>query len=41
MRIIMSPSKKMNVNRDSFEVKTLPCFLQDTKALMEEIKKLS
>lgn len=41
MRIIISPAKKMNVNRDSFEVKTLPCFLQDTKVLMEEIKKLS
>lgn len=41
MRIIISPAKKMNVNRESFEVKTLPCFLQDTKVLMEEIKKLS
>ena len=41
MRIIISPAKKMNVDRDSFEAKTLPCFLQDTKVLMEEIKKLS
>lgn len=41
MRIIISPAKKMNVNRDSFAVKTLPCFLDDTKILMEEIKKLS
>ena len=41
MRIIISPAKKINVKRDSFEVKKLPCFLQDTKVLMEEIKKLS
>lgn len=41
MRIIISPAKKMNVNRDLLAVKTLPCFLDDTKILMEEIKKLS
>lgn len=41
MRIIVSPAKKMNEDRDSFAVKSLPCFLEDTKFLMEEIKKLS
>ena len=41
MRIIISPAKKMNVERDVFEVKGMPCFLEDTKVLMQEVKKLS
>lgn len=41
MRIIISPAKKMNMDRDLLAVKTMPCFLDDTKVLMEEIKKLS
>lgn len=41
MKIIISPAKKMNVDRDSFEVKGMPCFLEETKFLMNEIKKLS
>lgn len=41
MRIIISPAKKMNVDRDCLTVKTMPCFLDDTKVLMEEIKKFS
>lgn len=41
MKIIISPAKKMNVDRDSYEVVGMPCFLADTKILMREIKKLS
>ena len=41
MRIIISPAKKMNVDRDSLAVKGTPCFLAETKILMREIKKLS
>lgn len=41
MKIIISPAKKMNMSRDSYEVTGMPCFLADTKILMEEIKKLS
>ena len=41
MKIIISPAKKMNIDRDSFEIKGMPCFLEDTKVLMAEIKKLS
>lgn len=41
MRIIISPAKKMNVDRDSLAVKGMPCFLAETKILMREIRKLS
>lgn len=41
MKIIISPAKKMNVDRDSYEVIGMPCFLADTRILMREIKKLS
>lgn len=41
MRIIISPAKKMNVDRDSLAVKGMPCFLAETKILMQEIRKLS
>lgn len=41
MRIIISPAKKMNVDRESFGVKGTPRFLDDTKRLMAEVKKLS
>lgn len=41
MRIIISPAKKMNVDTESFGVKGMPCFLNDAKFLMEEIRKLS
>ncbi len=41
MKIIISPAKKMNIDRDSFEIQGMPCFLEDTKVLMTEIKKLS
>lgn len=41
MKIIISPAKKMNIDRDSYEVTGMPCFLEDTKVLMREIQKLS
>ena len=41
MKIIISPAKKMSVDRDSYEVMGMPCFLADTRILMREIKKLS
>lgn len=41
MKIIISPAKKMNIDRDSYEIMGMPCFLEDTKVLMREIKKLS
>lgn len=41
MRIIISPAKKMNEDGDSLAVKGVPCFLEDAKILMREIKKLS
>ena len=41
MRIIISPAKKMNVDRDSFAVDGMPCFLTDAKILMREVQKLS
>lgn len=41
MRIIISPAKKMNDNRDFFEAKQTPCFLGETETLMREIQKLS
>lgn len=41
MKIIISPAKKMNVDRDSYEITGMPCFLEDTKVLMREIQKLS
>lgn len=41
MKIIISPAKAMNVDWESYEVKRLPLFLDKTKILMNEIKKLS
>lgn len=41
MKIIISPAKKMNTDRDSYEIAGMPCFLEDTKVLMREIQKLS
>lgn len=41
MKIIISPAKKMNIDRDSFPVKGMPCFLEETKLLMREMQKLS
>ncbi len=41
MRIIISPAKKMKTDRDSLAVRGMPCFLAETKRLMEEVGKLS
>ncbi|MCI8660406.1 MAG: peroxide stress protein YaaA [Lachnospiraceae bacterium] len=41
MKIIISPAKKMKVDTDSFEVRGLPEFMEDTKILMEKIQSFS
>lgn len=41
MKIIISPAKKMNVDTDTYRVSGLPVLLNDTKLLMEEIRKLT
>lgn len=41
MKIIISPAKKMNVDRDSFAVGGLPEFLEETKELMRAVQALS
>ena len=41
MKIIISPAKKMITNTDVFPVEKLPAFLEDTRQLMREIRKLS
>lgn len=41
MKIIISPAKKMNVDRDTYCVSGLPVFLEKTELLLEAIQKLS
>ena len=41
MRIIISPAKKMNVDRDSLPCRTMPAFLARTEELMETLCCLS
>ena len=41
MRIIIAPAKKMNVDTDSFAVRSLPYFLEDTQRLMEAMQAMS
>lgn len=41
MKIIISPAKTMNTDRESGDVKGLPRFLNETEILMNEIRKLS
>ena len=41
MRIIIAPAKKMNVDTDSFAVRDLPHFLEDTQRLMEAMRAMS
>ncbi|MDF2889056.1 MAG: hypothetical protein K0R23_3441 [Lacrimispora sp.] len=41
MKIIISPAKKMNVDTDSLAATGLPVFLDQTRILWEEIKKMS
>lgn len=40
MRIIISPAKKMNVDTDTAPVRGLPCFLDQTRPLMEYLQGL-
>ena len=40
MRIIISPAKKMNVDTDTAPVRGLPCFLEQTRPLMEYLQGL-
>ncbi|MFR6258257.1 MAG: peroxide stress protein YaaA [Anaerovoracaceae bacterium] len=41
MKIIISPAKTMNVEREAHDVKGLTRFLDETKLFIDEIKKLS
>ena len=41
VKIIISPAKKMNMDTDTFEVQSLPPYLEDTGKLMEYIRSLS
>ena len=41
MRIIIAPAKKMNMDTDSFAVRALPQFLEDTQRLMEAMQAMS
>lgn len=41
MRIIISPAKKMNIDTDTFLKPALPTFLEETRMLMEWIRKRS
>jgi len=41
MKIIISPAKKMKVNSEVFDIKGLPVFMEETRYLIEEIRKLS
>lgn len=41
MKIIVSPAKKMNIDTDSFGIRKLPTFLEDTKLLCDTIQRMS
>lgn len=41
MKIIISPAKKINIDTDSFAIKGMPTFLEDTTKLMHAIQALS
>lgn len=41
MKIIISPAKKMNIDTDSFEVRKLPVFLENTKRLFKIMRDMS
>ena len=41
MRIIISPSKKMNVDTDSFAVRDLPQFLPETQQILSALQTMS
>ncbi|MGI6501641.1 MAG: peroxide stress protein YaaA [Anaerostipes sp.] len=41
MKIIISPAKKINIDTDSFAIKSMPIFIEDTAKLMRAIQTLS
>lgn len=41
MQIIISPAKKMNICNDDIAAKSLPCFIEKTNILYENLKNLS
>lgn len=41
MRIIVSPAKKMRIDRDSFPIRDLPLFLPDTEKICAVLQELS
>ncbi len=41
MKIIISPAKKMNLDTDSYDIRGVPEFKEDTRILMEKIRSLS
>ena len=41
MRIIISPAKKMNVDRDSLPVRDLPVFLEQAEELCARLRELT
>ena len=40
MKILLSPTKKMKTDRDSLEVKALPCFLDRTEQILARLQKM-
>lgn len=41
MKIIISPAKKMVVDTDTYEVRGMPQYLEDTKAILRQVRELS
>lgn len=41
MKIIISPAKKMNIDTDSFNIHSLPIFMEETKLLCSTIQKMN
>lgn len=40
MRFIISPAKRMKIENNSFDYEDLPCFLEETKKILEKIKEI-
>lgn len=41
MRIIISPAKRMKIDTDTLPYEELPCFMEETQVLLEQLKRLS
>lgn len=41
MRIIISPAKRMKIDTDTLPYEELPCFMEETQVLLEQLKQLS